>query len=180
VPQIDPSPDLQRRVMEIVEAEAALLRAAADGQEPLRQPGRRRWPFRVTGTLRPALAIAAVCIAALVVALVATSGGGGTRTIQPQLTGPALAAGATVSLQVRGPRATLIVKGLPAPAADHVDEIWVVHGKAAAKPAGTFVVQSGSIEVGRAVTRGDLVLVTVEPAGGTAAPTTMPFIFAKL
>jgi anti-sigma factor RsiW len=179
VPQIEPSPELRGRVMEIVKAEAGPLQTAADRPKRLRRPRRLRWPVPARRALRPGLAIAAVCAAVVVAALVAASSGSGTRTIQAQIAGPALAARARVSLQVSGTRATLIVKGLPAPAADHVDEIWVVHGKAAPAPAGTFVVQSGSVEVGRAVRRGDLVLVTVERGRGTAAPTSNPFIVAK-
>jgi hypothetical protein len=70
------------------------------------------------------------------------------------------------------------VARLPAPAAGHVDELWVKRGDAAPVPAGTFVVESGTVQLTQAVHRGDLVLVTVERGRGTAAPTTTPFIVA--
>ncbi len=107
VPQVEPPPELKARVMEIVEAEAELLRAAGEAADrpptPSRQR-RRRW----TGmpSLRPPLAfgagLAAVAVVAVVAAVLATGGGTGTRTIQAQVAGPALSSGAQASLQVRG------------------------------------------------------------------------------
>ncbi|MBV9196411.1 MAG: anti-sigma factor [Solirubrobacterales bacterium] len=179
VPQIPPPAELKTRVLAVVEAEAELLRAAGDTPDsPQPRAPRRRFP--VTRALRPALVLVSACVVAVVVVLLAATGGTGSRTIQARVTGPALAARAAVSLQVNGARATLIVKGLPTPPADHVDELWVMRGKSAPQPAGTFVVQSGSVEVGRAVRRGDLVLVTEERGRGTAAPTSTPFIVATV
>jgi hypothetical protein len=113
-----------------------------------------------------------------VVIAVTVSGGGSTRTIRAQIT-PTLV-GARASLKVTGSRAELVVSGLPAPAADHVDELWVKRGSEPPAPAGTFVVQSGSVVLGRPVRSGDLVLVTTEPGRGTASPTTRPFITARV
>jgi anti-sigma-K factor RskA len=181
-PQVQPPPELKTRVMEIVEAEAELLRAAgaaADRPPAASHQRRRRWARMPAG--RPALAfgagLAAIAVAAV---LLATGGSTGTRTIQAQVTGPALSSGARASLQVRGGHAELVVRGLPAPAADHVDELWVQRGGGAPVPAGTFVVQSGSVEVARTVRPGDRVLVTVEPGGGAAAPTTPPIVVARV
>jgi hypothetical protein len=103
-----------------------------------------------------------------------------TRTIHAQITGPAHVAGARASLRLNGSRAELVVSRLPAPAANHVDELWVQRGAAAPVPAGTFIVGSGSVTVGRRVRAGDHVLVTVEPGRGSRAPTSMPFILAKV
>jgi hypothetical protein len=165
--------------MAIVESEAELLRAAGAGAD---QPARtvespRRWRWAGVARWRGAVAFACLLAIAGVVVLTA-SGGGGTRTIRAQIT-PALA-GARAVLQVRGSRAELVVRGLPAPAADHVDELWVKRGSAPPEPAGTFVVQSGSVVLGRPVRSGDLVLVTTEPGRGTAFPTTRPFISARV
>ncbi len=179
VEQIEPSKQLRARVMEIVEAEAELLQAAGEAADrPPRASGRRlRMPRIAVGA---GLAFASVCVVAVVAIVLATSGGPSGRTIQAQINGLALAAGAHAVLQLRGTRAELVVSGLPAPAADHVDELWVEHGRATPRPAGTFVVQSGSIEVGRAVQPGDRVLVTVEPGRGTPAPTTAPLLVARV
>lgn len=184
VPQVEPPPELKSRVMQTVESEAELLRAAgdaADRPEPAPRP-RRRWP--VVSGLRPSVVLVTACAAAVIVAGVFLSLNStvirNTRTIHAQITGHAHAAGARASLRLNGSRAELVVSRLPAPAADHVDELWVQRGTAAPVPAGTFIVSSGSITVGRHVRPGDHVLVTVEPGRGTRAPTSTPFILAKV
>jgi anti-sigma factor RsiW len=181
VPPIEPPAELKARLMEIVESEAALLRAAGEGADrppPAHPPRPRRWLG--ARAVRPGLALAAACLAAIAIILLTSGGGNGTRTIQARITGPALAGRVRASLRVHGSRADLLVSGLPAPAAGHVDELWVQRPGAAPNPAGTFVLQSGSVQVGRAVHRGDRVLVTVEPGGGTRAPTTAPFILVRI
>lgn len=181
VPQIEPPPELKERVMRTVEADAELLRAAGErADRPERQERRRRW-WSVAPVLTPPVRIAAAAGAAVitVLVLIISGGGSGTRTIQAQVTGPARTAGTRASLRVSGAHAQLVVTGLPAPAVNHVDELWVQRGSTAPAPAGTFVVRTGSVEVTRAVRSGDRVLVTVEPARGSSAPTTAPLIVAK-
>jgi hypothetical protein len=164
--------------MGVVEAEAELLRAAGQAADrPDHAPRRTPWWQSMSFGWRPAAALGAACAVALVVVLLAT-GGSGTRTIQATLIGPPPAARA--SLVLRGTRAELVVHGLPAPAADHVDEVWIKRGAAPAQPAGTFVVTSGSVQVSRPVRSGDVVMVTVEPGRGTAAPTTRAFLVAHI
>ena len=182
VAQIEPPPELKARVMEVVNAEAEPLRASgASADRPPSTGLRRRWRWLPSPALRPALALGSVCLAAVVVAIVLiTSGGTATRTIEAQITSPLLAGRVHAALQVRGTRAQLIVSGLPAPAADHVYELWVQHGSAMPQPAGTFVVQSGSVQVARPVKNGDVVLATLEPGTGTSAPTSTPFMMAKV
>jgi anti-sigma factor RsiW len=184
VPQIEPPPELKANVMQIVEADAELLRAAgerADRPERPERPERRRRWRSVAPVFTPPVRITAAAGAAVITVLVLVLSGGGpaTRTIQAQVTGPAQTAGTRASLRVSGAHAQLVVTGLPAPAANHVDELWVQRGSAAPAPAGTFVVRTGSVEVTRAVRSGDQVLVTVEPGRGSSAPTTAPFIVAK-
>lgn len=179
VPPIEPSPELKSRLMEIVDGEAELLRAAGPGADRPRasKGARRRWLPAGVG-LRAAAGVAALGIAVVVVVLVLVGGGSGTRLIHAQVA-PSLA-GAQASLQLRGTSAELVVRGMPVPAADHVNEIWVKRGSAPPIPAGTFVVRTGSVEVARPVRSGDLVMVTVEPGLGTAAPTTNPVIVARI
>jgi anti-sigma-K factor RskA len=180
VEQVEPPPELKTRVMAVVESEAELLRAAGGGAD-LAAPGPRKlWP--PAPRWRPALAFATALapILAVVIALLLTTGGPATRTVEAQVSAPLRAVGAHASVRVNGTRAVLVVSGLPAPAADHVDELWVKHGQARPVPAGTFVVGSGSVEVARPVRRGDEVLVTVEPGRGTTAPTTTPLLVARV
>jgi anti-sigma factor RsiW len=177
VPQIDPSPALKALVMGVVEAEAELLRAAGKAADRPEQRRRRTpwWRF-MSFDWRPAVGLGAACAGAVIVVLLATGGGVSTRTIPFR----SRAVGARASLILRGTHAQLVVSRLPAPAPDHVDEVWIQRGSAPAEPAGTFVVTSGSVEVSRPVRSGDTVLVTVEPGRGTSAPTTRPFLLAHI
>ncbi len=181
VPTVEPPPELKARLMRVVEGEAELLRAAgesADRTTAVRLKARRRWftPQRLV----PGLGLAAVCIAAVVVALVLSGGGSATRVIRAQIVDPALVGRVQASLLLRGAQAQLQVRGLPLPAADHVDELWVQRGSAAPQAAGTFVVRSGSVRLSRAVQPGDHVLLTVEPGHGSAAPTTSPLLAVRV
>jgi anti-sigma factor RsiW len=180
VPQIDPPPALKSRLMEIVEAEADLLRAAgepADKREPKTPKKRARWLTIPIPTPGQAVAYASIIAIAIAVAI----GGSGTpvtRTINAQLSGPLLAGGTKAKLQLTGTRAELVVEGLPAPAQGRIDELWVKRGAASPQPSGTFVVTSGSVRVSRPVERGDVVMMTMERAPGTDAPTSAPLIVA--
>jgi anti-sigma-K factor RskA len=183
VPQVQPPPELKARVMQIVDAEAELLQAAGEAADRPEPTARRRWWPSIPSWRPSVVLVSAAAAAALIVGIVLAVSGGvtpTTRTISAQVSGPARVAGARASLRVRGPHAELVVSRLPAPAANHVDELWVQRGSGAPVPAGTFVVQSGSVVVAHTVRRGDQVLVTVEPGRGSRAPTTTPFIAAKV
>ncbi len=169
VTPVEPPAELKSRVMAIVEAEAELLQAA--GEEADRPPRRRRsWSWLTTELWRPAVALGATAAMAAVAVVLATSGSS-TRTIQAHYSGPGSA-----SLTVQGTQAQLVVKGLRAPPANHVDELWVKRGAGRPQPAGTFVLRSGSVRVQQPVRPGDVVMVTVEPGQGTPAPTGTPFL----
>jgi anti-sigma factor RsiW len=177
VPQIEAPAALKARVIGVVDAEAELLRAAGKAADRPEKRGRRTpwWRF-MSFDWRPAVGLGAAFAGALIVVLLAAGGGSGTRTIPVR----SLAAGARASVVLRGTHAELVVSRLPAPAPNHVDEVWIERGSAPPQPAGTFVVTSGSVEVSRPVRSGDTVLVTVEPGRGTAAPTTKPFLLAHI
>jgi hypothetical protein len=129
----------------------------------------------------PGLAVACACIlaVAIVIAIAGSGGGPGTRTIRAQLSGRLLAAGTQAFLAVSGTHAQLVLRRLPAPPSGYVDELWVKRGAAGPQPAGTFVVESGSVQLDRPVRGGDLVLLTVERAPGTTSPTGFPLIVAR-
>jgi anti-sigma-K factor RskA len=135
---------------------------------------------------RPAFAAAAAAGLAVAAILGFVIGGGGddsgnARTVQAHVTSAAGVTPATsAALRVSGQRATLMVRDMPEPPADKVYEVWVRHGGAAPVPAGTtFVVRSGDIPIAHSVDRGDQVLVTAEPKGGSATPTSPPMIVAR-
>jgi len=184
-PPMEAPPDLKDRVMAVVRSEADLLQAAGDEADRPAQPRRRP---RGLGALlsRPAFAAAAaagLAVAAIVGFVIGggANGGGSARTIQASVT-PAAGVRATTNAAVRvsGQRATLMVRDMPEPPAAKVYEVWVKRGGAAPVPAGTtFVVRSGDIPIAHAVNRGDQVLVTAEPTGGSLKPTAPPSIVAR-
>jgi anti-sigma-K factor RskA len=75
-----------------------------------------------------------------------------------------------------GGSAALVAFRLPAAPAGKTYEAWVVRGKNAA-PAGLFRGGAGAtfVPIDGKVRKGTRVAVTVEPAGGSAQPTTTPF-----
>lgn len=174
VPQVEPPPELRVRVMETVRAEAELLAAAGSAADRPERAPRVRWR---AGGWRLAGGLAAACAAVALVIVLSTRGGESTRVVPAQLTA-VLRARATAALRLSGTRAQLVVERLPAPPADHVDELWVMPRGGRPRPAGTFVVRTGSVTLTVPVRHGDTVLATVEPGTGTSAPTTRPFLRA--
>ncbi len=90
VPSVEPPPELKVRVMEIVQAEAELLRAAGAAADQPPAPRRRtlRWP-RLTGWVpRPVAALALTAAVAAVAVVLATGGGPASHTFRAQLSGP--------------------------------------------------------------------------------------------
>ncbi|HWB22916.1 MAG TPA: anti-sigma factor [Gaiellaceae bacterium] len=89
---------------------------------------------------------------------------------------PLHGAAGSVVLGVNG-RAALVVTDLAAAPKGRTYEAWVIDGTSAAS-AGLF--HGGEktvvVQLGRRVRHGSVVGVTVEPAGGSAQPTTQPFI----
>jgi anti-sigma-K factor RskA len=76
--------------------------------------------------------------------------------------------------------AALVVRGLSRAPEGRTYEAWVI-AKGAPRPAGTFAGGAGReiVLLSRRVTPGTVVAVTVERAGGSAKPTTKPFIQAN-
>jgi anti-sigma-K factor RskA len=173
--QLAPPAALKDRIMRTVESEAQLLRAAGpEADRP--QPERARRRFLRTG---PVAALAAATLAVgIVVGVLVAPGGESTRTIRAQVT----MAGATATVHVSGDRARLEVRGMRNPPPGHVYEVWIQRGKRPPQPAGalfTVLHGRGEVEVG-SVKGADRVMVTSEPAGGSAAPTSSPVITAAV
>jgi len=170
---VAPPPELKERLMATVRADAELLRAASG-----RDADRVRHPRRFA---RPLLAAAAFA-AAVVVAVLAIDGGSGSdvKTVAATTTVP----GVRAHVEVRGSTARLVMTGLRRLRAGKVYEVWVKRGSAAPEPSGTFfaVADHGATteEVHAGVGSGDQVMLTVEPAPGSEAPTTDPVVTATL
>jgi anti-sigma-K factor RskA len=157
--------DLRQRVMQEV-------RATPKAQAASRSAPARSW--------RPVIAwggaFAAVVIIAVVLVVGLSSGGSSTRTIQ--------ASTGNAELQVTGAHGDLIVHRLPQLPAGRIYEMWVQRGNATPTPTGTLfgVRADGSAALGvpGSLNGVSTVMVTLEPAGGTPAPTTTPVIVARV
>jgi len=72
--------------------------------------------------------------------------------------------------------AALVLYRLDAAPAGKTYEAWVIRGKRAPSPAGLFRGRGTTfVPIDGKVRKGSVVAVTVEPAGGSPAPTTKPF-----
>ena len=179
VPALDAPPELRRRVLDIVNAEASLFDAAAAAR-PVRQP--RRLP-----RLRPlgGLVGAALALGALFGALVLGPGGSATRVITASVAPPARWHAARVpvaSLRETGTEGQLLVSDLPAAPRGKIYEVWIETG-ARVRPTDVLfdATSSGAARVAVPDLRGaSAVLVTAERLGGVRVPTMAPLIDARL
>ena len=170
VPQVAPPPELRSRVLAIAEPVVAAPAAAAAPARPQRARVRRQWWPRFSLVAVPAMALALVAMLAWNVSL---------RNDVSENRDD-LASGAAVMLpgvgnvvaQTDG-NATLFAQLRPAPAGKTY-EAWVIRGSVAL-PAGVFK-GGGTVELHltQAAKPGDKIAVTIEPSGGSKAPTTTP------
>lgn len=75
-------------------------------------------------------------------------------------------------------RATLAFASLEQPPAGKTYEAWVIEPGRAPQPAGLF--RGRTLVLTRSVRKGATIAITVEPSGGSAAPTTDPFARARV
>jgi anti-sigma-K factor RskA len=181
-PQVDPPAALRDRIMNIVESEAQLLRAAGPEADRVRSaqdhPRRRRWLIGA----RPALVAAAACvliIAGVLAGTLISDNGPDTRVLRASAP-----EGATVALHMRGDKGELEMTGMPPAPAGRVYQVWLVKGSGAPQPTHTLfsVPRDGRarVAIGESLRSADQVLVSAEPPGGSSAPTSSPVIGAKL
>jgi anti-sigma-K factor RskA len=182
-PQVPPPPELEDRIMAVVRSEATLLRAAgAAADRPA--PRRRRLRLRAL-VLRPlpaaALACALLAIGVGAGALIEGGSGGGHRQVAARVMF-AGAPRARATLDIAAGGASLRLQGVPAPPAGKVYEVWLERRPGAYEPTDALftVGPRGDASVN---VPGDLegvrhVLVTAEPRGGSAQPTSAPVIVA--
>ena len=104
----------------------------------------------------------------------------GTNVVPPPRNWPA-GTGAPGSLIVgSNGSAALVLYRLDSAPAGKTYEAWVIRGKRAPVPAGLF--RGGGptfVPIRGKVRKGSVVAVTVEPAGGSSAPTTKPFVVSQ-
>jgi anti-sigma-K factor RskA len=184
--QVAPPPELRDRIMAAVRSEAELLGAAeARTDEPARAPAakpprrKRRWSLSLRPL--PAVGLATAVLAVAVVAGVLVVGGDDTHTVQAKVT-LASTPDARASLEVKGSEGKLTVRNFPPAGGDRVYEAWRMrNGKPV--PAGLFRVGDNggaTLAIEEPLKSGDQVLVTVEPGGGSAEPTSTPILAAAV
>lgn len=173
-PDLRAPADMRRRVLDRVEAEAALLGAAgAEADRPSRRGSR---------AARPALALATVSLlaaAALAVALLSSS------SSSVHTTDASLApAGASALLRQGAGHAEVVVTHMPQAPRGKVYEVWLKPPNSPPQPTDAlFSVTSdgrGSVNVPASLRHVSEILVTSEPVGGSSHPTSAPLLAFKL
>jgi anti-sigma-K factor RskA len=134
--------------------------AAAERSNVVPLVRRNRWVSR-------GLAVAAAAVACVAVGL----GVSLSQSSHPQRSW-------TVSVGPTG-QATLSVSGLPAAPAGKTYEAWIIPASGAPKPAGVFPGSTNAVRLRGTVPKHGVVAVTVEPKGGSRAPTTTPIFSTR-
>jgi len=175
VEQVEPPASLKRSLMEVVEREAKERDGAPSVARPPLGVRLRGW---LGGSLRPALAGAAVVLAIAIGFGVAQLGGEETRTVAAQTTLP----DASGSLKVHDDDAMLEVRGMPSLEQGRVYQAWVQRD-GMIEPEPTFEVGAdgrGVVAVPEDLSDADAVMVTREPSGGSRAPSEKPILTVTL
>jgi anti-sigma factor RsiW len=173
VPAVPAPRKLRRHVMAAIAAEPKRTAAPTP---------RRGWlPQFAIASPRVGMALAAIVAAVVIAGAVVIPGSGSSsRVVTAQVIGQSGAA----KLRVTNGHAQLIVNHLAAPPAGQIYEIWLARpGRALAPTTALFNVSSSgarTVDVPGDLHGVSAVMVTREPAGGTAKPTHSPFIRAQL
>ncbi len=159
--------------------------ADLDGHRARRRPTARRWWVGAVS----AAAAAAVAVAVVVSQPWAPTGGvteGDQLTAIEQilqvdgaerLESPVTGGGEVEVARAPSGETVLAARGLPVPAEGRAYQMWTIQGEAAPESAGLLEVQDGLALVRMQDVPADAALaVTVEPAGGSEAPTTDPIV----
>lgn len=182
VPQLTAPPEIRHRVMAVVRAEAELLQAAGAGADRPPRPERRRvgWGF---ARLRP---VTAGALAAVLIALGVGTGtllrGGSSCTSKAATMEPAAGSGAKGTLTICEGGSRLALDGMAVPPAGSTYQLWLddPKDKLGPKPGDLIVPRKGHASVDASGLKAGMdALVTVEPAGGSEAPTSAPIVKAS-
>jgi anti-sigma-K factor RskA len=175
VPRLEPPPTLRKRIMDVVEAEAAAGAAVGSAAPAPRRARRWSWAWRPA----PVAAFAAAIAIAFVAGFALRGGDGSTTTVPAQaLTDTPVSA----ALVEHDGDWHLQVDRLPEAPSDHVYEIWVQRGSDV-QPSSLFVPSRDGrarVPLDERLHDGDTVMVTVEPAGGSAEPSSDPLLQAQV
>jgi anti-sigma-K factor RskA len=160
-PPTGPPPQLRDAVLDGIREPGAPAAHAARR----RRGGWLRWPRIVL----PVAAVAAV-IVALVFAV---------RSTESPATRTVALSGAPGAVHVQGSSAWMDASAIAPAPAGHTYEVWVIRD-GTPRPAGLFPGATARVPVTGEVAPGDVIAVTVEPAGGSPKPTSAPVATAQL
>ncbi|MDQ6777112.1 MAG: anti-sigma factor [Actinomycetota bacterium] len=178
VPLLAPPPELRKRVMASVRADAGISGADPPAEPVLRI---RRSAVRF-GLLLAILATMAVAIVAVVVLTTDHPSQGGVRTVVGKVA-PKGGPGARAVVRIGAHEATLVLTRLAAPPSGRIYQAWVVRGGSAATPTGSLfsVPRSGDTRIVLPPLRDVVqVIITAEPPRGSPTPTLPPVVLVKL
>ncbi len=172
VEEREPPPGMRARVL-----------AAAANARPTTATPVQRFP-----QARPRWVLAAAAAAVLVVifgGLMASGVVGRPSEALVRRVPAGTAAGSTLHYDLGVTSATLEVTGLPPLPSGQTYQVWTIHPGAAPHGAGLFSSKpdgSARLRIGAAapLQAGDVIAVTVEPSGGSPAPTTTPLFLITL
>ncbi len=167
VKEVTPPPSLRARVLEFADSDPTAERSS----ESDRVGG---WSsFLARPQIAYAIAASLAVVALLVgVAIGDSSGGGDTRFVS--VIDASGAGEHRLSYVADSDLAVLSVRGLSDLDATHVYQVWLIRGDDAARSIGLFATHNGEADVALSLNLedGDVIAVTVEPAGGSLQPTT--------
>jgi Anti-sigma-K factor rskA/Putative zinc-finger len=181
VVQLEPPEGLRARLLAEVRSDAAEAEAPAAGWEARRTTAPRRRRGGLRGFfLRPAVALTAVALTAAVIGGYALGGGDDTGTTTT--TTVAQGGGLHATLERSGDSGTLELTGLQQAPPGKVYQAWVQEGNRI-KPGPLFDAHrdgSASTALPHQLSGADMVMVSVEPRGGSKQPTSKPLISVEL
>jgi len=179
----EPPPELRRRIMGVVEAEADRPRA-----EPRSWPARMRESLGVRGLALGAAALLVIGLFSWNLILQREIQDLQEQAQRPQdsrmveLTGPGVAHGARAEVMIlHNERAVLMAEDMPPVPEEKTLQIWVIEDRVP-KSGGLFEPkdEEAIVVVEAPLDGADAIAISVEPEGGSAKPTTDPMLAAKL
>ena len=180
VDQVEPSPDLKKKVMAAIEDDLAETEPSDASPARRRVTPRHNW---WSGLLRPAVlgAAAAALFLGVVLGIVATGNDSPSGPDRQVITGQSTIGADAVLVSSDG-TGTLKVTGLEPPGDGQVYQAWVQRGQDIEPTESLFVPdRSGSATASIPDLDGvRAVMVSVEPGGGSPQPTTTPVITVPL
>jgi anti-sigma-K factor RskA len=178
VPQLEPPPGLRARLMAEVRSDAAEASVGIGESDRSAAPKRRSAGLR--GFFwRPAVALTAVALIGAVIGGYALRGGGGDGTTTIATHG---ATDIRASLERQGDSGTLQMTGLRQLPMSKVYQAWVQRNHRIV-PSSLFAARrdgTASAAIPHQLDGADLVMVTVEPRGGSRQPSSSPIVNVAL